>query len=310
MSSTLTPEVRDLLDRLEALGLPPLHSMTPSGAREMRKATASLAAGLEPEPVYSIRDTSTPGPSTSLSTREYTPEGWAPGVGGVVVYFHGGGWVMGDLNTHDAPCRGLANASGMRVVAIDYRLAPEHPYPAANDDAWALLSSIAEMHEGPLFVGGDSAGGHIATCIAARARGSELHVAGQLLVYPVTDLSSFDTESYSAYAEGHWLTKAAMEWFRGHYLTPDTDRSDADVSPLLRDDLSGMPPAMIITAECDVLLDEGIRYSDRLREAGIDVEQRTYDGVIHGFWALAGLIPEGRRAIEDAGRWLQAQVGA
>jgi acetyl esterase len=301
MTAKTTPETRALLDALEGLGLPPLHTLTPEQGRDMRRRAAAAAGHGEPEPVASVRDVEIEGPGGPLALRLYEPEGWAPG-GGTLVYFHGGGWVLGNLDTHDALARGLANASGLRVVATDYRLAPEHPHPAALEDAWAAVRWARSQEEGALLVGGDSAGGHLATCVAARARGTELDLAGQLLIYPVTDLASFETPSYEEFAEGYWLTRPGMAWFRGHYVPASTSLRDPDVSPLYREDLTGLPPAVIMAAECDVLRDEGAAYARRLEEeGGCQVTYRRYQGVIHGFMALAGVIPEGRTAIQEAG---------
>ena len=309
MNRELTPETQAILEALEGLGLPPLHTLTPSEARRMREEAARLAAAPTSEPVSSVSDRVLEGPGGALSVRLYEPKGWALG-GGSISYFHGGGWVLGDLDTHDALCRALANASGLRVMATDYRRAPEAPHPAPIDDAWVATSWLSEQESGPLMVGGDSCGGHIATTVAARSRGSALGLVAQLLIYPVTDLSSFDTRSYGAYAEGHWLTKASMGWFRDHYLGVGVDRTDPDVSPLHREDLSDMPAAVVVAAGCDVLLDEGRAYADRLLEAGCHVEYRRFDRVIHGFAAMPGTFPEGREAIEWAAALLRLHAGA
>lgn len=306
---TLTAETQEFLGGLERLRLPPLHTMTPVEARAMREAAARLAPALEPEPVATVDDRTLPGPGGELHVRLYTPSGWGA-ADGSLIYFHGGGWVLGDLDTHDASCRGLANASGLRVMAVQYRLAPEFPHPAALDDGWAAMSWLADESRGPLFLGGDSAGGHIATVLAARTRIAGPCLAGQLLVYPVTDLSRLDTGSYLQFADGYWLTRAAMQWFRRHYVPAGVDLADPDVSPLLRTDLTGMPPAAIIAAGCDVLRDEGAAYAERLSSAGCDVRYARYEGVIHGFFALPALIPEGRRAIEEAGAALAALARA
>lgn len=310
MSPTLTPETRALLEALEGLDLPPLHTLTPSQAREMREAVAGLGAGGEPEAVASTEDRTLDGPDGPLPARIYEPEGWEAGAGGTLAYFHGGGWVLGNLDTHDALCRGLANAASLRVVSVAYRLAPENPHPAALEDAWAATRWVAESADGPLAVGGDSAGGHMAAGVAARARASAVPLVAQLLIYPVTDLSSFGTPSYREFAEGYWLTRASMEWFRDHYLPEGARRDDPDVSPLLRPDLTGMPPTVIVAAECDVLRDEGAAYARRLRDAGCAVDRRLYEGVIHGFMALPDAIPEGRRAIRQAGAALRSLIDA
>lgn len=308
MTQDLTPEMRKLLEGLAALGLPPLHTLTPSEARFMRSEVAQLAGSATPEPVAGVSERVIEGAGGSLAVRLYEPKGWTEGRGSIV-YYHGGGWVLGDLDTHDALCRALANASGLRVMATEYRLAPEHPHPAALDDAWTAASWLAECEAGPLVVGGDSAGGHMATTVAARARRGHLEIAAQLLIYPVTDLRCFDTHSYGEFAEGYWLTKASMEWFRRHYLPEDVDRSSPDASPLHREDLGGMPPAVVLAAACDVLLDEGRAYADRLLEAGCDVQYRLYDRVIHGFAAMPGLIPEGREGIVWVGEALRRCLG-
>lgn len=296
----LTPETRSFLAGLARLGMPPLHTLTPEEARRMRTEAARMAGAPESEPVASVADSMLDGPGGRLDVRIYEPEGWKRG-GGSMVYFHGGGWVFGDLDTHDALCRSLANSSGLRVMATDYRLAPEAPHPAALEDAWAATAWMASKELGPLVVGGDSAGGQIATNVAARARGSGIRIAGQLLIYPVTDLEGMDTPSYAAYEEGYWLTKASMEWFRGHYVPDRGVHRHPDVSPLHRDDLAGMPPAVVVAAACDVLVDEGRAYADRLVEAGCDVHYRAWADVIHGFAAMPGTIPEGRAALAWAG---------
>jgi acetyl esterase len=299
----LSPETRLFLQGLADLGLPPLHELSPEEARRMRAEVARMAPTVEPEPVASVADSRIERSGPDIPIRVYEPEGWARG-GGSVVYFHGGGWVLGNLDTHDALCRALANAAGLRVMATEYRLAPEAPHPAALEDAWAATSWMAARESGPVVVGGDSAGGHIATNVAARARGSDMSIAAQLLIYPVTDLSRFETPSYAAYGEGYWLTRAAMDWFRRHYVPDEVPHHDPEVSPLHRADLSGMPPAVVLAAACDVLADEGRAYADRLADAGTDVRYRAWDRVIHGFAAVPGMIPEGREALQ----WAAAEL--
>lgn len=299
MKQGLTAETQAILSALEGLGLPPLHTLTPAAARQMRTEAARLAAAPVVEPVFSVHDELLEGPGGPLPVRIYEPEGWASGDGSVA-YFHGGGWVLGDLETHDALCRALTNASGLRLMATDYRRAPEAKHPAAIDDAWLTVSWLSDLEPGPLVVGGDSCGGHIATAVAARSRASDVDVAAQLLIYPVTDLSRFDRCSYQTYADGHWLTRASMAWFRDQYLDDDDDLTDPEVSPIHRDDLRDMPPAVIVAAACDVLMDEGRAYADRLRQAGCPVQYRSWDGVIHGFVAMPGTFPEGREAIQWA----------
>mgnify|MGYP006091492937 FL=1 len=299
MTTHLTPETRSILDAMEGLGLPPLHTLTPGEARHMRAEAARLAAAIDVETVFSVHDERLEGLGAPLAVRIYEPEGWTAGTGSIA-YFHGGGWVLGNLDTHDALCRCLANASHLRVMSVDYRLAPEAKHPAAIEDAWVATSWLSQLESGPLIVGGDSCGGHIATAVAARSRTSDMAIAAQLLVYPVTDLSQFERGSYETYAEGHWLTKASMGWFRDHYLHVADVRTDAEVSPVCREDLAEMPPAVIVAAACDVLVDEGLAYADRLKQAGCTVEYRSWAGVIHGFVAMPGILPEGREALQWA----------
>ena len=305
MTAKLTPEVEDLFRRMRALNMPAFHTLTPVEARGLREQTAALTTGDHIEVDGTVHDGVIDVAHGTIPVRFYTPRSWQRGS---VVYFHGGGWVMGDLETHDALCRGLTNASGLRVMAVQYRLAPEHPYPAAMDDAWEAARWLAEDDPGAIAVGGDSAGGTLATCVAARARGTDIGIAAQLLIYPVTDMHSFDTPSYSEFAEGYWLTSKAMEWFRNHYVPGKSVWQHPDVSPLYRDDLTDMPPAMVITAHFDVLRDEGAGYARRLGEAGVDVTYRCYDGMIHGFMAMPGVFPQGAAALAEAGEMLRGAV--
>jgi acetyl esterase len=210
------------------------------------------------------------------------------------------------LDTHDATCRALARRAGAVVVAVDYRLAPEHRFPAAVVDCCAATQWVAanaerlDIDPRRIAVGGDSAGGNLAAVISLKFRdegGPAL--ALQVMVYPVTNLASFDTPSYQEFAEGYYLTRAEMEWFRGHYLESAGDGFNAEASPLLAPDLRGLPPALVITAECDTLRDEGEAYARRLAEAGVEVTCTRYAGMIHPFFSLPGAISGGRRAIEQ-----------
>lgn len=301
------PDTARVLEAVAALDLPAIHELDPAGARRLREKTAHLVRG-DTETVGRVRDDGFQGPGGRVAVRIYEPRGGSPA--GTLLYLHGGGWVLGDLDTHDALCRGLCNASGLRLVAVDYRRAPEHPHPAALEDATAGLAWAHERFPGALAIGGDSAGGHLATCVAARLRASGPSLAAQLLIYPVTDLSRFDTPSYDTFAEGYWLTRDAMAWFRGHLVPEGVDLTDPDLSPLYRGDLSGMPPTVLVTAECDVLRDEGHAYADALEAAGCSVERLEYQGVIHGFVAMPGAIAEGRRALSDMGARLRHLVNA
>ena len=220
-----------------------------------------------------------------------------------LVYFHGGGWVIGDLDTHDGVCRLIANAAQCAVISVDYRLAPEHKFPAAVDDAWAATRWIVG-HAGQLAidptrvaVGGDSAGGNLAAVVALMARDAGgPTLALQVLQYPVTDLSA-ETRSYQDFAEGYTLTRTGMRWFKAHYLDKPEDARDWRVSPLLAPSLAGVAPALIVTAGFDPLRDEGTAYAERLRDAGVTVDYVCYGGMLHGFTPMGKLIETGNRAV-------------
>lgn len=301
MREKLRLHVRALLEAMDAEGAPPLESLSPQEARDAARAALKDAAG-EPEPVARLEDLQIPGPGGAIRLRVYWPEAdpLRPGL----VYFHGGGWVVCDLETHDVPCRAVARQSGAVVVSVDYRLAPEHKFPAAVEDAYAATRWVAANAERlgidarRIAVGGDSAGGNLAAVVARKCRdegGPPLVL--QVLVYPVTNLASLETPSYREFAEGYHLTRSEMEWFRAHYLGRPEDAAHPDASPLLAPDLRGLPPALVITAECDPLRDEGEAYAQRMREAGVRVALTRYPGTIHPFFSLAGVLPEGREAV-------------
>ncbi len=294
----LHPEVRAVLAAIEAEGGPPLESMTPSDARQAAIEGLKPVSG-EEEPVARVENLRIPGPAGEIPIRVFTPVGAGPFP--ALVYFHGGGWVLCDLDTHDKVCRAIARAGSAVVVAVDYRLAPEHKFPAAVDDAHAATRWVAAnadrlaIDPRRIAVGGDSAGGNLAAVMALRSR----DLALQVLVYPVTNLASFDTGSYREFAEGYYLSKSEMEWFRHCYLGRVEDGLSPDASPLLAEDLRGVAPALVITAECDVLRDEGEAYAERLRSAGVPVTCTRYAGMIHPFFSMSGAIGDGRRAIQQ-----------
>lgn len=293
----LDPEVRDYLDRLAAAAVPPVTELAPA---EARRNTEAAAAGLfgPVEPVAAVVDRTLPGP---IRVRIYEPPGDERDRG-VLVFFHGGGFVTGSLDSHDGVCRALAAATPCVVVAVDYRLAPEHRFPAAVEDAWAATAWVAEhaaslgADPARIAVGGDSAGGTLAAVVALRARDRGLPLALQLLVYPVCDLAC-DTVSYRELADGYGLTAAAMAWYRDHYLGPAGDRADPEASPLRASELAGTAPALVLTAEYDPLRDEGEAYAARLRDAGVPVTLVRYDGVIHGFYRMPAAIGRARDAL-------------
>jgi acetyl esterase len=231
----------------------------------------------------------------------------APGPLPVVVYFHGGGWVIGDLDTHEGLCRELAVEARAIVVAVDYRLAPEHPFPAAADDACAVLAAVLEGPEelgtdpSRVVVAGDSAGGNLAAVAAQWAVAHGHALAGQVLAYPVADTRT-DTASYESFATGHGLTREVMGWFLDAYLPDGTDRDDPGAAPLRSPDLAGVAPALVITCELDVLHDEGLAYAEALRSAGVAVEQVEVPGMVHGALLMPAVTPaavEMRQRIVD-----------
>ncbi len=298
----LDPRARALLDQLAATGMPQLHEMSVPAAREM--INQMLAMQAEPPAVARVENRTIPGPQGDVPIRVYTPEGKAPFP--VLVFFHGGGWVIGNLESHDAVCRSLARAVPAVVVAVDYRLAPEHKFPAAAEDCYAATRWVAEHaaavggEAARIAVGGDSAGGNLSAVVSlmARDRGGP-RLVHQLLVYPATD-AHMDAPSIHENAEGYFLTRDGMVWFWNHYLNGPADRANPYASPLRAADLRGLPPATVITAEFDPLRDEGERYAARLRQAGVPVEMKRYDGIIHGFFGMSAVLPQAEEAVEQA----------
>jgi acetyl esterase len=307
----VTTEVQAILSMLEAVdGVFDLETVTP---QEMRAAYDAMnMAGTKAE-MASVRDVAIPGPGGHIPARVYVPT-TEPGPRPVVVYFHGGGWVIGGIESHDATVRGLAAASGVTAVSVDYRLAPEHPFPAPLDDCVAAVrwvaSNAADLDVDParLAVGGDSAGGNLAAVVAGQLRGTEAAPAFQLLVYPVTD-GEMARPSMVENADGYFLTTATMAWFWDHY-TGAGDRTDPLASPLHATDdaLAGQAPALVITAEYDPLRDEGEAYAARLEAAGVPVTATRYDGMIHGFASMGDMVPEGKAAIDEAAQALRAAL--
>ena len=306
----LDAQAQALLDVVAALNLPPLGSLTPEETRAAGKARRQPTAN--PEPVHRIEDRTIPGPDGEIPVRVYTPSD-EPDLP-LLVYFHGGGWVIGDLDMEDVAHRSIANQVGCVIVSIDYRLAPEHPFPAAIDDCYAATLWATE-HAAELgtdatrvAVGGWSAGGNLATVVAqlAHARGGPalLH---QVMVCPVVDHYSRAEElpSYSENGDGYQLTHASMIWFWDNYLGAGGDTSDPLSSPLLAADLSGLPPATLLTMEFDVLRDEGAAYADRLREAGVPVTYHCYEGQIHTSYSSSTAIDAGKSVIAEVASGLR-----
>ena len=305
----LDPQARVLLDQLEALGAPPLTQQTPEEARA-GFAVLAAAAGAAEHPVPT-EDRTVPGRGGAIPVRIYRPESDGPLP--VIVFFHGGGWVIGDLASHDTTCQRLAAGVPAVVVSVDYRLAPEHRFPAAVEDCdtvtgW-VSANAAALGGDParLAVAGDSAGGNLAAVVALHARDAGgPAVAFQLLVYPATDL----TRSLPSHAEngaGYLLDADTMAWFIDHYLA-DADPRNPDASPLFAEDLSGLPPALVVTAEFDPLRDEGEGYAERLRQAGGTATTSRYDGMFHGFYGLDSVFDAAQRATAETVTALRAAL--
>jgi acetyl esterase len=286
----------------------PLYEMTLAEARAADLADIRAGGG-DVEPVHEVTDRTFPGPDGDLPVRIYRPDGAGPF--GTLVYFFGGGWTLGSIDTSDGVCRALANAAGCLVVTPGYRLAPEHPFPAAVHDCYAatewVAANAAELGADParIAVGGDSAGGNLAAVVAllARERGGP-SLAAQLLVYPNTCYHA-DTESLRDNDDRWMFNHNSVDWYWRNYLsTPDQGR-DPLVSPLLAEDVSGLPPALMITAEYDPLRDEGEKYAARLAQAGVPVELTRYDGMAHGFFTMSGVLDDARRAVAQAAGYLR-----
>jgi len=297
----LDPQAQALIASL--VGAKPVEQMT---VQEMRDGLEqrTLVTGGTPEPVDQVIAGEVPGAGGVIPVRIYVPQGSRPMPG--LVYFHGGGWARGSLNTHDPLCRSLANAGGCIVVSVDYRMAPEHTFPAAIDDAAAATRWVAQnaprlgIDPRRVAVGGDSAGGNLAAAVTLLLRDAGgPPLVHQLLLYPVTDYN-FGTASYVANAEGYMLTRAAMRFYWRIYLRSEADANDQRASPLRARDFSNLPPALVITAEFDPLRDEGRAYADRLRRAGTPVVYRDYAGMVHGFATMAGVLDQGKQAVQDA----------
>lgn len=306
----LDPQVKALLEAAKEAKLPELWQLTPQEARaEYLRRTNRLKADVD---IYRFQDRDIEGPGGRIPIRIYTPrkptrDEKLP----VLVWYHGGGYVIGDLDTHDSACRALANEADCIVVAVDYRLAPEHKFPAAVNDCHAALKWVAikahEINADPsrIAVGGDSAGGNLATVVSilARNEGSP-KVCFQLLVYPVTAPEP-ETKSHHEFAEGYLLTRKTITWFFTHYLRSPKDTKDFRYAPLETDDLSSLPPALIIVAGYDPLRDEGIEYAEALIHAGNRVRLSNYEGMVHGFFLMGGMVDESRHAISESAAMLR-----
>lgn len=302
----LHPQARALLDLMEARGVPPTHTLTPAEARKMYLERRFYTQSAPPE-VAEVRDLAAEGPHGKIPLRLYRPLGSKPGAAlPALVYFHGGGWVIGDLDTHDVLCRELANGTGCAVIAVDYRLAPEHHFPCAVDDCLAATAWVSRnaaslsIDAARLAVGGDSAGGNLAAVVAQLARdGGERGVppiAFQLLIYPATD-QRLGQASHQTNGEGYLLTSDSIAYYMNHYIRDPAAKLDPRASPLLRDDLSRLPPALVLTAGYDPLRDEGLQYAQRLSEAGNRCTYVCFERQIHGFIPMGKVLDEANSAV-------------
>lgn len=312
------PRMAEVLDQLAMFNAPPIESLAPRQARELPSVADAvmgvMAKRNQPpavEMVGKVENRVIPGPTPEGTlVRIYTPMGAGPFP--VTVYFHGGGWVIANLNVYDGSARALTNASNSMVVSVAYRLAPEAKFPAAHEDAYSavqwVMANAASMNGDPnrVAVAGESAGGNLATATAMMARDmGGMMPKYQLLVYPVTQFGQ-ETDSYREHANAKPLNRAMLDWFAGYFLRDGADREDPRVSPLRAPDLSGMPPAMIITAEIDPLRDEGEAYAARLREFGVPVEAMRYDGVTHEFFGTGAVVDKAKQAVAMAGQGLRS----
>ena len=299
----LDPQVKAVLELVAKAGRPAYHTLSPKEARQLFIETRPASTPTPPE-IGSVRNVVAETPQGAIPLRVYRPAGLPDATSlPAYVYFHGGGWVIGDLETHDVLCRQITAAAEVAVIAVDYRMAPEHKFPGAVDDAWAatrwVVANAGRLGVDPtrIAVGGDSAGGNLAAVVALMARDAGApSIAFQVLLYPVTDVGT-ETGSYRAFAEGYMLSRDAMKWFFDHYLKSADDAKDWRVAPLRATSLAGLPPALIVTAGFDPLRDEGEAYARALREAGVRVDYICYGGMIHGFVPMGRLIETGNRAV-------------
>jgi acetyl esterase len=317
MTQTLDAEARFLLDLMEAAqnaGRPKLSAL-PVNVGRPAVDKMSEDGEADPPEVASVVDGTLPGAAGLIKFRRYRPVGSVPGPLATLVYYHGGGFVIGNIDTHDSTCRRLANKSRCQVISIDYRLSPEAPFPAPLDDGLAAFRHIRdnaatfEVDASRIAVGGDSAGGAMAAVVCQSCQSAgEKGPAFQMLIYPATD-SSKESGSRKSFSDGYFLTQELMDWFWKQYVPMGTDLSDLRLSPLLAKDLSGLPPAFVLTAGFDPLRDEGRAYADRLIDAGVKTTYVNYPGTIHGFFSLTRFLKQGLLANDEAAAVLAAHFG-
>ena len=310
----LDPQASAVLEQAARSAAPALDSLSIADARRLYRETR-LALAPPPVAMEETRDFLVPDAVGGIKARYYRPPGEKPGEPlPAAVYFHGGGWTCGDLDTHDSVCRGIAAHGRCVVVAIDYRMGPEHKFPAAVDDAIAAVRWVSANAESlhvdatRLVVAGESAGGNLAAVVAIAARDSGPALAMQVLIYPVVDQAS-DTDSLKRFARGYSLTLELLRWYQANYLRDARDRDDWRASPLRARDHSRLPPAYVVTAGFDPLLDEGKAYADRLAQSGVPVIYECFEGQIHGFVPMGGAIAAARHAHYRIGQMLRTRFG-
>lgn len=311
----LDRQVESLLQAMAQTKSVRLFDMPLKAARDLYRVT-SQSLDLTNIPVGQVQNHSIETDGMTIPVRLYTPVGAGPDPLPLVIYFHGGGFVFGDLETHDATCRYLVSESGMKILAVDYRLAPEHPFPAALEDAYASVvwaeknASDLGVDANRLAVGGDSAGACLAAQVCIKARDEKGPQLGyQLLIYPITDFAA-QTESRKRLSTGYVLEQQSLDWFNRQYIPPHISADDPCVSPLRFENLTKLPPAYILTAEFDPLVDEAKAYADRLDKAGVDVTYIEHKGMIHGFCNMTGVIEEAKVALRSAAEALKKVLGS
>lgn len=311
----LDPQSRALLDLMTERGVPPIHTLSPDEGRRMFLERRGFTQPVPP-PIGSVRDLAAPGPHGPIPLRLVRPAGVADAVAlPLLVYFHGGGWVIGDLDTHDVACRTLAAGAGIAVLAVDYRLAPEHRFPAAVDDCIAAVrfaraeAAALGADAARIAVGGDSAGGNLAAvaCLALRDAGEPVP-AFQLLIYPATDMRAV-APSHTANGQGYMLTADSIAYYRGHYMPDAAEWADWRASPLLAADHAHLPPALVLTAGFDPLRDEGRQYADALSGAGVACQYICFERQIHGFVTMGRVIDEANTALDLCATALRRAIG-
>jgi acetyl esterase len=311
MPVVLDPDAAAVYKAFQEAGRPPYESGSPAEARELY-LKARAVSNPEPPELASVKEIAIPGPGGAIPARFYTPkalrqmDGMAP----CLVFFHGGGWVIGNLDSHDVACRTLAHEGELIVIAVDYRLSPEAKFPAAVEDCIAATKWISEnamtlgIDAQRLMVGGDSAGGNLAAVVSIHARAHGPGIAGQVLIYPATDFA-MTHPSHREPETSILLTHSVVGWFRDHYLNGPEDIDNWRASPARVENLAGLPPAYVLTAGADPLRDEGDEYAGRLKDAGVPVTTRTFPGQFHGFFTMGKLLPQANVAAKEIGVWLK-----